>query len=942
MFHPRQEKLGRYAEGSLLASGPAICARRGQGSLATGLHSSRPLLDKPNAAGDMATVPYHEARENDGLLNESAGASEKGEAAKSWHNLKNVDIKCSSEVGDEGAWRAEQTAHRGDLKLETRRLRNDYWRDERISLHYLFRLLKHSYFASSTAIMVALSAGALLLTLRILLSVTSSSATPLPAPVAQTGSPEAGAATGYWVSSIKRQGQAAFNDNPSGYKVFRNVKDYGAKGDGSTDDTQAINNAIEDGSRCGINCDSSTTTPAIVYFPPGTYIVSKPIIQYYYTQFIGDANELPTLKAAPSFKGMAVIDADPYIDGGNGANWYTNQNNFYRQVRNFVIDITEVPLGQDTATSGIHWQVGQATSLQNIRFEMAKGGEGNKQKGIFMDNGSGGLMTDLVFNGGDQCAFFGNQQFTTRNLTFNSCNTAIFMNWNWLWTFKSISINDCKLGLDMAMQPTNQTVGSVVLIDSVFKNTPIGVNTSFSENSIPAAGGTLVLDNVDFTGSKVAIQDYTGKEILAGGKLVKAWAQGNGLAAGGTQGRVQGDISGAPEKPASLLGENGFFERAKPQYENLPVESFVSLKSAGAKGDGKTDDTDAIQKAIDGLQEGQVLYVDHGAYLVTKTITIPAEKNIKITGEIWPLFMVTGEFFSNMDDPKPAFQVGKQSGDKGTFEMSDCIITTQGPAPGAILMEWNINAEQGAAGLWDTHFRIAGFAGTQLQSSDCKKNPNATHGADEKCIGSFMQLHITKNANGYFENVWLWTADHELDQGDHGQIDIYNGRGMLVESQGPVWLWGTASEHSQLCQYQFQGAKDIFYGAIQTETPYFQPNPDASVPFKTNEKYFDPDFSKCTTEGCKSAWAVRIIDSSSIWSYGSGTYSFFRNYDQKCVSDQNCQENIIQVDGSTNVNLFGVSTKASVNMITQNGQGVAKDEDNRSNFCATLAIFAQG
>jgi glucan 1,3-beta-glucosidase len=29
---------------------------------------------------------------------------------------------------------------------------------------------------------------------------------------------------------MQRQGIAAFNQNPSTYKVFRNIKDYGAKG----------------------------------------------------------------------------------------------------------------------------------------------------------------------------------------------------------------------------------------------------------------------------------------------------------------------------------------------------------------------------------------------------------------------------------------------------------------------------------------------------------------------------------------------------------------------------------------------------------------------------------------------------------------------------------------------------------------------------------------
>lgn len=35
---------------------------------------------------------------------------------------------------------------------------------------------------------------------------------------------------GYWLNDMSGNGIAAFNSNPSGYKVFRNVKDYGAVG----------------------------------------------------------------------------------------------------------------------------------------------------------------------------------------------------------------------------------------------------------------------------------------------------------------------------------------------------------------------------------------------------------------------------------------------------------------------------------------------------------------------------------------------------------------------------------------------------------------------------------------------------------------------------------------------------------------------------------------
>lgn len=207
----------------------------------------------------------------------------------------------------------------------------------------------------------------------------------------------------------------------------------------------------------------------------------------------------------------------------------------------------------------------------------------------------------------------GNQQFTTRNMTFNNCNTAVFMNWNWLWTLKSLSINNCKVGVDMANAPTNQTVGSVIIQDSKFVGTPIGVNSSFSMTSIPTTGGTLIIDNVDFSGSTTAVQNFDGTSILAGGAVVPSWIQGRQYG-GSTGARVQQPLSAPPTKPASLLVNGAIFERSKPQYEGYPSTAFVSVKTAGAKGDGVTDDSDAIQTAMNNIQSGQVLYFDHGAY----------------------------------------------------------------------------------------------------------------------------------------------------------------------------------------------------------------------------------------------------------------------------------------------------------------------------------------
>ncbi len=85
--------------------------------------------------------------------------------------------------------------------------------------------------------------------------------------------------------------------------MYRNVKNFGCVGDGHTDDTACINAAISSGDRCGANCGSSTIVPALIYFPSGRYLISSPIVMYYYSQLVGNVRELTTIVAAPEFKG---------------------------------------------------------------------------------------------------------------------------------------------------------------------------------------------------------------------------------------------------------------------------------------------------------------------------------------------------------------------------------------------------------------------------------------------------------------------------------------------------------------------------------------------------------------------------------------------------------------------------------------------------------------
>ncbi|KAJ5779779.1 hypothetical protein N7457_007499 [Penicillium paradoxum] len=749
------------------------------------------------------------------------------------------------------------------------------------------------------------------------------------APVAKV----AAADTAYWLADIAHQGVAAFNSNPSGYKVFRNVKDYGAKGDGVTDDTAAINAAISDGGRFGpASRQSSTTTPATVYFPSGTYLISSSIIDYYFTQLIGNANAMPVLKATANFVGLGMIDGDQYQSDGNQG--WTSTNVFFRQIRNLKLDLTSIPAA--TAATGIHWPTGQASSIQNVQIVMSSA-SGTQHQGIFIENGSGGWMTDVVITGGLYGANVGNQQFTMRNLVIRNAVTAISQIWDWGWTYQGLTIIDCGTAISISNGGAGaQLVGSVNILDSTIQNCATFVTTAWQSSTLST--GSLILENIALNNVPVAVQGVGGTVLAGstGSMTIAAWGQGHKYTPNGPA-NFQGSFT-PPTRPGALLapGSNRYYTKTKPQYAQSPVASFISIRSAGAKGDGSTDDTAVIQSALASTASaGKILFFDQGTYKITNTLYVPPGS--RIVGEAYSVLMATGSVWSSITNPVPVVQIGR-SGESGSVEWSDMIVSTSGSTPGAVLVEWNLAATLGS-GMWDVHTRIGGFKGSQQQVAQCP----TTAAVSAACQAAYMSMHITKTASGaYLENVWLWTADHDLESPTNTQISVYTGRGLLIEGKN-VWLYGTGSEHHSLYQYQFSGASSIMAGFVQTETPYYQPNPNAANgPYPTNPALNDPSYSSCLGGNCNSL-GLRILNTKNVIIYGAGLYSFFNNYSTTCSTfplPENCQSMIFSIEGSTSgLVVYGLNTVGTTYMIVKDGTALAQVSDNLATYAATIAYF---
>ncbi|CAF3635715.1 unnamed protein product [Fusarium graminearum] len=754
-------------------------------------------------------------------------------------------------------------------------------------------------------------------------------------------------ASGYWlIDDQKFPGISPFS--PSGYKVWRNVKDFGAKGDGRTDDTAAINKAISDGARCGEKCKTSTIAPAVVYFPPGTYLVSGSVIQYYNTQFLGDPINVPTILAASSFVGLGVFTSNKYVDDDVG--WYLNTANFLRSIKNFKIDIrlTDVK----AYVCAIHWQVAQASSLENIEFYMKYNSDvpQNTQQGIYMENGSGGFLADLTFVGGNIGAYFGNQQFTTSHLVFVSSKTAAQVHWDWAWTMHDFVIEGCENGLVVTggaggSHSTGQSLGSLILSDTIIANTPNGIITSLhAENST-----SFLLQNVGFFNVRTAVTDSIQKKtLLAGGNevYVESWGFGRITNKNGVGTFANGENIPAMNRSEALTGvkndkmKPNLFTRRRPKYHTVSAGKIMNVRALGAKGDGKTDDTAALNSILSGAANtSSIVYFPFGVYIVKDTLRVPMGS--RIIGQAWSQIMGTGSNFEDEKKPRAMVQVGRPEDPPGIIEIQDMMFTVSGPTAGAVLVEWNAReSSKGSVGMWDSHFRVGGAVGSKLQSNDCPKKSGKVN---LNCKAGSMLMHLTPQSTAYLENVWAWVADHDLDNSERPQIDIYVARGILIQSQ-KAWLWGTSSEHCTLYQYQVSDATNILMGMIQTETPYYQPVPRPPQPFQPGLFPNDPTFKTCqaTVPRCFSAWALRVVDSSSVYILGAGLYSWFSDYNQDCVKTNDCQRRAVEIQQSSDLWIYNLCTKAILDMVTPTGGIATLAKNNVNGFLSSILAWLEG
>jgi sugar lactone lactonase YvrE len=224
----------------------------------------------------------------------------------------------------------------------------------------------------------------------------------------------------------------------------------------------------------------------------------------------------------------------------------------------------------------------------------------------------------------------------------------------------------------------------------------------------------------------------------------------------------------------------------------------VNARALGARGDGKTDDTVALQQAVD---QNQTIYLPMGRYLVTDTLRLrPDSVLIGLHPSATQLVLPDGTpAFQGAGGPKALLEAPRG----GSTIVIGVGLYTNGVNPRAVGAKWMAGAR---SMMNDVRF-LGGHGTTGLDGR--RENPyNNNHSADprrERAWDSqYPSLWVTEGGGGTFFDIWTPST--------------FAQAGLLVShtnTSGRVYQM--SSEHHVRHEVQLRDVSHWEFHALQTE-----------------------------------------------------------------------------------------------------------------------------
>lgn len=531
-----------------------------------------------------------------------------------------------------------------------------------------------------------------------------------------------------------KRGISVYRDRPDDPNaVYLEPGEFPVRGDGISDDTAAIQQAI--------NKVKDSFNYGIVFIPEGTYLISRTIHIPRAIRLIGYGKNRPLIVLAGNAPGYQ--EEDPLDKGrANYMFWFTdcvpgpdgqvkdaNAGTFYSAISNIDLKIS----GGNPCAVALRTHFAQHSFVSHVDIHIGEG-----KAGIF---DVGNEIEDVCFYGGKYGIY------TTKT----SPGWPFLMIDTYFEGQKNAAILSQEAGLavirmearnvPMVVDTVSGFVEKLYMEDCLFEN----VN-----------GPAIRIHYDDNTGSQLNLRNIYCRKVP---KLVRLMRSGRSIDGSGetyrvnvlTHGYRMDDLEARPETKTvfDLAATESFPAGAMTDLPPLPsVKSWVSVKSSGAAGDGETDDTKAIQDAID---KYPVVYLPQGLYRVSGTIRLKAGTVLIGLHPIATRLVVKDntEAFGGFGEPKALLEAPRG----GCNIVSGIGLDTGGRNPRAVACKWMAGV---GSYMNDVKF-VGGHGGMSTEKSRVPVyNESRTADADpsRRWDSQYWSLWITDGGGGVFKDIW--------------------------------------------------------------------------------------------------------------------------------------------------------------------------------------------
>ncbi|MGH7942772.1 MAG: glycosyl hydrolase family 28-related protein [Limisphaerales bacterium] len=495
------------------------------------------------------------------------------------------------------------------------------------------------------------------------------------------------------------------------------------------DDTATLQNAI--------NQVQETTRQGIVFLAPGNYRVSNTIYIWPAIRLIGYGPERPGIilpENSPGFGNPLHEKIIFYFAGRRPRNEFdevpdANPGTFYSALANFDIEIQS---GNPGAVA-VRARYAQHCFLAHMDLNM-----GDALAGV---HEGGNVVEDVHFFGGTHAIWTSKPspgwQFTLIDCSFKGQRaSAIFEHEAGLTLIRPRFQNVPK-----AVEIETNRVDELWVKDALLENIS-GPAFSFGMEKSPRTEINMegiVCSNVPVF---AALIDH-GRTFGAPSRIYAVRRFSHGLELGGP---------GAEPEIKNRFEAKPLGRMPRPIASDLsplpPCGTWVNVRDLGAKGDDQTDDTAAIQNAID---NHRAIYFPCGFYVARDTLKLrPDTVLIGLHPGATQIILPDGTAaFAGVGPPKALLEAPKG----GSNIVMGIGLYTSGNNPRAVAALW----KAGASSMMND-VRFLGGHGTPLPNG-LRENPyNKDHSADPNpnrhWNSEYPSLWITDGGGGTFLDIW--------------------------------------------------------------------------------------------------------------------------------------------------------------------------------------------